>query len=141
MFVNPGTYPVTLTATDSRGAATKAETPLVVKSLTGRWADADPRFTFTLTQGGPGFYGTFLEDFGRAAVEGSVAGTMSAPRDVGFYLTYDIGDLLDGLHHTFRCRYEGTLDESGDVFKVHIVFNNSDSQCGRGSTFSVTRQQ
>jgi PKD repeat protein len=133
VFTNPGEYPVALTATDAKGAATKIETPLVVKGLAGTWADSDPRTTFTLDQTGLVFSGLYrFTDRGINAptYEAPVDGAMSAPRNVVFYLTFD----------TRRCRYEGTLDESGDVFKVHVIGNKSDYGCGTRDNFSATRR-
>jgi len=140
VFLNAGTYPVILGVTDSRGAAASVETRLVVKGVAGAWADADPRTHFVLTQSGLAISGLSTTGNRGVAVQAALDGALSAPRSIGFFLTYDTTDLRTGVHSSYRCRYEGTLDEAGDFFKVYIITNKSEDGCSPGTTFSATRQ-
>jgi PKD repeat protein len=140
VFTDPGTYSVTLTATDSKGAATKIETRVVVKGIAGLWEDSDPRYGFTFSQTGLAFAGVYSHDVSGGTFTAPVDGAMNAPRDVGFYITYN-GTAFGNVKFTYQCRYEGTFDESGDVFRVRSVFGKSDQRyCSRNNSFNATRQ-
>jgi PKD repeat protein len=134
-----GPYAVVLAATDSHGDTTKVTTNVVVKGLTGKWVDADPRVRFTLTQDGAGFSGLGEKEYSRLIVEASVVGTVADPRSLAFELTYDRLVYPDNSHTQFRCYYEGTLDASGDAFNARINTRKSDRLCRDGS-FTATRQ-
>jgi len=126
VFDRAGTFPVVLTMRSAAGGTATANGTVTVRSLTGTWADLDPRIRFEFTQNGRTLTGRRLGGTGFIR-EGSVDGTLTDPKTVGFDL------FLDGSN----CRYEGTA--SSDANNVTVSRTRNGPNCAQTS-YNVTRE-
>lgn len=125
VFNSAGSLNVVLTLSDSKGAQSTAQNIVVVKSLTGRWVDADPRFQVELTQNGATFTGSVTVS-GFGPVSNISDGAVSDPRAVAFHRESFVRGFA-------TVDYRGSLDASLDKMNVVAVQNSA-------TTFNLTRQ-
>lgn len=131
-FATAGSYNVVLTASDGQGGSVTVGTAVTVKSMTGSWVDEDPRLSFQFTQSGSNLSGERDAAGGSGFLGyGSLAGNVSNARAIVFTITYR----AQGV--TSNCRYEGTIDDQGDSFRVQRT--NDGFWCGQES-YSARRQ-
>jgi len=86
-YATDGTFPVTVTVTDSDGRAASGSAQVVVRSLTGTWVGTLQELestTLMLTQSGTQLTGAYSDEVGGT---GTVSGTVSAPRSAAFKVT------------------------------------------------------
>jgi PKD repeat protein len=126
VFQTAGSLSVVLTAADSRGAQTTTQNPIVVRSLTGRWLDADPRFQVDFTHNsGSAFTGAVnVSGFGK--VSDITNGTVSDPRTVSFHRDSFVAGFA-------TVDYQGTVDAA--LNKMHVVAVQNSA-----TSFDLTRQ-
>jgi PKD repeat protein len=126
VFGTAGSLNVVLTASDSRGAQTTTQNPMVVRSLTGRWVDADPRFQVDFVHNsGSGFTGSVsVSGFGK--VSDITDGVVSDPRTVAFHRQSFVAGFA-------TVDYRGTVDATLNKMSVVAVQNAATS-------FDLTRQ-
>ena len=125
VFASAGTLNVVLTVADSRGAQTTTQNSTVVKSLTGKWVDIDPRFQLEFAQAGSGFTGSVsVSGFGK--VSDISNGVVSDPRSVAFHReSFVVGFAT--------VDYTGSLDATLDKMSLVAVQSSATS-------FDLTRQ-
>jgi PKD repeat protein len=126
VFGAAGTLNVVLTVADSRGAQTTTQNAMIVKSLTGRWVDADPRFQVDFVHNnGSNFTGSVsVSGFGQ--VSNINQGVVSDPRTVAFHRDSFVSGFA-------TVDYSGSLDATLDRMNVVAVQNAATS-------FSLSRQ-
>jgi PKD repeat protein len=113
VFASAGTLTVTLTLSDSKGGSTPVTGTVIVKSLTGKWVDADPDYWLELTQAGSNFTGKVFSTW-NGHVSNVTDGVVKNPRSLTFYR-----DSFKAGYAT--CDYAGTVDATGDRIQCVCV--------------------